>query len=130
MNKILLGLLLGAVLGAVDGLTSWFTPAVRAGLASSAALALIHGVPSYGLGNIRRYGATDALDFAVQFQTRFGPQILLTSEGAVTVSGAGAPVELARGGSAWVPAGSSTTLSGAGTVFRATPILTGSATGR
>ena len=29
MNKVLLGLLLGAVLGAVDGLTSWFTPAVR-----------------------------------------------------------------------------------------------------
>jgi hypothetical protein len=33
VNKVLLGLLLGAVLGAVDGLSSWFTPAVRAQLA-------------------------------------------------------------------------------------------------
>jgi hypothetical protein len=32
MNKIVLGLLLGAVLGAVDGLSAWFTPAVRAQL--------------------------------------------------------------------------------------------------
>jgi len=31
MNKILVGLLLGA-LGAVDGMTAWFTPAVRAGI--------------------------------------------------------------------------------------------------
>ena len=30
MNKILVGLLLGAGLGAIDGLTAWFTPAVRA----------------------------------------------------------------------------------------------------
>ena len=30
MNKILLGLLLGTALGAVDGLSAWFTPAVRA----------------------------------------------------------------------------------------------------
>lgn len=29
MSKPLIGLLLGALLGAVDGLTSWFTPAVR-----------------------------------------------------------------------------------------------------
>ncbi|HEY4819123.1 MAG TPA: hypothetical protein VIH67_16975 [Candidatus Acidoferrum sp.] len=29
MNKILLGVVLGAVLGAVDGMTAWFTPAVR-----------------------------------------------------------------------------------------------------
>ena len=33
MNKVLLGLLLGAVLGAIDGLSAWFTPAVRAQLA-------------------------------------------------------------------------------------------------
>jgi hypothetical protein len=32
MNKILVGLLLGAGLGAVDGMTAWFTPAVRAGI--------------------------------------------------------------------------------------------------
>src|SRR5258708_12880995 len=30
MNKILLGLLLRTVLGAIDGLSAWFTPAVRA----------------------------------------------------------------------------------------------------
>lgn len=29
MNKILVGLLLGGVLGIFDGLTAWFTPAVR-----------------------------------------------------------------------------------------------------
>ena len=29
MNKILLGLLVGGGLGVVDGLTAWFTPAVR-----------------------------------------------------------------------------------------------------
>lgn len=33
MNKIVLGLLLGGVLGILDGLTAWFTPAVRAGIA-------------------------------------------------------------------------------------------------
>ena len=30
MNKIVLGLLLGTVLGLIDGLSAWFTPAVRA----------------------------------------------------------------------------------------------------
>jgi hypothetical protein len=30
MSKILLGLLLGGILGIFDGLTAWFTPAVRA----------------------------------------------------------------------------------------------------
>ena len=29
MSKPLIGLILGAVLGAIDGLTAWFTPAVR-----------------------------------------------------------------------------------------------------
>ncbi len=29
MNKVMLGLVLGAVLGAIDGLSAWFTPAVR-----------------------------------------------------------------------------------------------------
>jgi hypothetical protein len=32
MNKILLGLLIGGILGVFDGLTAWFTPAVRAQL--------------------------------------------------------------------------------------------------
>ena len=29
MSKPVIGILLGAILGAVDGLTAWFTPAVR-----------------------------------------------------------------------------------------------------
>jgi len=29
VNKVMLGLLLGGVLGVLDGLTAWFTPAVR-----------------------------------------------------------------------------------------------------
>ena len=29
MNKVLVGLICGAVLAALDGLTAWFTPAVR-----------------------------------------------------------------------------------------------------
>ena len=32
MNKIVLGLILGGILGILDGLTSWFTPAVRSGI--------------------------------------------------------------------------------------------------
>lgn len=32
MNKIVLGLVLGGILGILDGLTAWFTPAVRAGI--------------------------------------------------------------------------------------------------
>lgn len=34
MNKILLGVLLGGVLGVLDGLSAWFTPAVRPMLAT------------------------------------------------------------------------------------------------
>jgi hypothetical protein len=32
MNKVLVGLLLGGLLGIFDGVTAWFTPAVRAGI--------------------------------------------------------------------------------------------------
>lgn len=32
MNQILVGLLLGGLLGICDGLTAWFTPAVRTGI--------------------------------------------------------------------------------------------------
>ncbi|HEX7420183.1 MAG TPA: hypothetical protein VF505_09875 [Thermoanaerobaculia bacterium] len=32
MNKVIVGLLLGGLLGIFDGLTAWFTPAVRAGI--------------------------------------------------------------------------------------------------
>jgi hypothetical protein len=33
MSKPVIGILLGAILGAIDGLTAWFTPAVRDQLA-------------------------------------------------------------------------------------------------
>ncbi|MEN3361044.1 MAG: mannose-6-phosphate isomerase [Mycobacteriales bacterium] len=52
-----------------------------------------------------------------------GPQILLATEGELTVAGAGDPVHLARGRSAWVPAGVAITLTGASTAFRATTNL-------
>jgi mannose-6-phosphate isomerase len=52
-----------------------------------------------------------------------GPQILLVTDGEATVSGAGEPVVLPRGRSAWVPAGAAVTLTGNGTVFRATTNL-------
>jgi mannose-6-phosphate isomerase len=52
-----------------------------------------------------------------------GPQILLVTDGSATLSGAGEPVELRRGRSAWVPAGTAVTLTGNGTVFRATTNL-------
>src|SRR5258707_3372025 len=44
MNKVLLGLMLGAVLGAVDGLSAWFTPAVRAQLAGIVIGSTIKGI--------------------------------------------------------------------------------------
>jgi len=48
MSKPLIGILLGAILGAFDGLTAWFTPAVRDQLAgiviSSTFKGLIAGV--------------------------------------------------------------------------------------
>jgi F0F1-type ATP synthase assembly protein I len=34
MNKVMLGLVLGAVLGLLDGLSAWFTPAVRSMMAT------------------------------------------------------------------------------------------------
>jgi hypothetical protein len=48
VNKVLLGVLLGGVLGVFDGLTAWFTPAVRSQLLGivigSTAKGLIAGV--------------------------------------------------------------------------------------
>jgi hypothetical protein len=44
MNKILLGLLVGALLGAVDGLTAWFTPAVRSQILAIVFFSTIKGV--------------------------------------------------------------------------------------
>ena len=44
MSKPLIGILLGAVLGAFDGLTAWFTPAVREQLASIVVSSTFKGV--------------------------------------------------------------------------------------
>jgi hypothetical protein len=44
MNKIVLGLLVGGILGIFDGLSAWFTPAVRAQL-----LAIVIGSTVKGL---------------------------------------------------------------------------------
>jgi mannose-6-phosphate isomerase len=52
-----------------------------------------------------------------------GPQILLAIEGELSVTGAGDPIRLTRGRSAWVPAGLPATLTGTATVFRATTNL-------
>jgi hypothetical protein len=44
MNKVLLGLLLGTVLGAIDGLSAWFTPAVRAQIVGIVVWSTIKGL--------------------------------------------------------------------------------------
>jgi len=44
MSKPLIGVLLGAVLGAFDGLTAWFTPAVRDQLASIVVSSTFKGI--------------------------------------------------------------------------------------
>jgi hypothetical protein len=44
MNKIVIGLILGGVLGVFDGLTSWFTPEVRAQLLGIVIGSMIKGL--------------------------------------------------------------------------------------
>jgi len=44
MSKPLIGIILGAVLGAFDGLTAWFTPAVRDQLAGIVVSSTIKGI--------------------------------------------------------------------------------------
>ena len=44
MSKPLIGVILGAVLGAIDGLTAWFTPAVRNQLAGIVFGSTIKGI--------------------------------------------------------------------------------------
>jgi len=44
MSKPLIGILLGAVLGAIDGLTAWFTPAVREQLAGIVVSSTFKGI--------------------------------------------------------------------------------------
>src|SRR4030095_13372655 len=44
MSKPLIGIVLGAVLGAFDGLTAWFTPAVRNELAGIVVSSTIKGI--------------------------------------------------------------------------------------
>ncbi len=44
MSKPLIGILLGAILGAIDGLTAWFTPAVRDQLAAIVVSSTFKGI--------------------------------------------------------------------------------------
>lgn len=44
MSKPLIGIVLGAILGAIDGLTAWFTPAVRDQLAAIVVSSTIKGI--------------------------------------------------------------------------------------
>ena len=44
MSKPLIGVILGAILGAIDGLTAWFTPAVRNQLAGIVFGSTIKGI--------------------------------------------------------------------------------------
>lgn len=44
MSKPLIGVILGAVLGAIDGLTAWFTPAVRDQLGSIVIGSTVKGI--------------------------------------------------------------------------------------
>jgi hypothetical protein len=44
MSKPLIGILLGAILGAFDGLTAWFTPAVRDQLAGIVVSSTLKGI--------------------------------------------------------------------------------------
>lgn len=44
MSKPLIGVILGAILGAIDGLTAWFTPAVRDQLAGIVFGSTIKGI--------------------------------------------------------------------------------------
>src|SRR5712692_1327653 len=44
MSKPLIGILLGAILGAIDGLTAWFTPAVRDQLAGIVIGSTVKGI--------------------------------------------------------------------------------------
>lgn len=44
MSKPLIGVILGAVLGAIDGLTAWFTPAVRDQLFAIVFFSTIKGI--------------------------------------------------------------------------------------
>jgi|SRR5579863_553061 hypothetical protein len=80
MNKVLLGLILGGLLGIFDGLTAWFTPAVRDQLAGivigSTMKGLIAGiligvfsrkVHSLGLGILFGLGVGLALAYLVAY---------------------------------------------------------------
>ena len=57
MSKPLIGLVLGAVLGAIDGLTAWFTPAVRDQLAG-----IVFGSTVKGSTKSQQSGSSDLFE--------------------------------------------------------------------
>jgi signal transduction histidine kinase len=73
----------GSVLAGSRG----FTAQARANLPTSAALALIGSGHPYGLGDVRPYGRTGVINFAVIFPTRFGRRILLTGFAPAALGG-------------------------------------------
>jgi hypothetical protein len=91
MNKVLVGIILGAVLGALDGLTAWFTPAARAGIAGIVFGSTIKGViagvligvfarkvHSLALGIVFGFGVGLLLAFVIaQLQHGYYLQIML-----------------------------------------------------
>jgi hypothetical protein len=67
--------------GEVIAASRGFTAQARAGLATSAALALVRAGHPYGVGNIVPYDGTGAIELAVAFPTPFGARTLLTGFG-------------------------------------------------
>ncbi|MGB0035375.1 MAG: hypothetical protein WBP79_07880 [Candidatus Acidiferrales bacterium] len=91
MNKVVYGLILGGILGIFDGLTSWFTPAVRALLLQIVVGSTIKGiiagaligffarkVNSLALGIVFGLGVGLVLAFlAAYMQHGYYPEIML-----------------------------------------------------
>ena len=71
MNKIWLGLVLGGVLGVLDGLTAWFTPAVRAQLAMIVVGSTVKGlIAGVAIGWFAR--KVNSLPLGILFGTAIG----------------------------------------------------------
>jgi len=71
MNKIWLGLSLGGALGVLDGLTAWFTPAVRAQLAMIVVGSTVKGlIAGVAIGYFAR--KVNSLPLGILFGTAVG----------------------------------------------------------
>jgi hypothetical protein len=71
MNKIGLGVILGGVLGILDGLTAWFTPAVRSMLAGIVVGSMVKGlIAGLAIGYFAR--KVNSLPLGILFGTAVG----------------------------------------------------------